>query len=423
MPQCTMPETPEHASAAAGERTVLDQSPPDQLERLYRAAVGTIASEHYPALLARFEAAGRATPGWNWAAALCTFDWMLFRGLWLPALLYLLALAAAVATLAGAIALAEPPLATSLRWGLWAALATVWLLLPGLFGNAWLYRAYRQRVARALAGTASLDEACALLARAAGTRRRLRVIVAVNLMAAALLALGLWWSRQPVPLADGRKDAVTPAVTSATLAANTRPTQAAASVGAAANTAAPSSLAAASSTAAPSSPATAASAAPNAPDATAMAANATATPAEATASPPQASSSPAAAAVPASASVAPRAPTSAPGKATDGTVRQAEGGGRRENAAPARHAAAAARFLVNVGLFAQPQNAQRAQERLTTAGLPVIRTELNTRAGPRSRVRVGPFTDRDQAEAAARQIRALQLEAVVIEQKAPARTP
>ena len=410
-----MPETPEPASAAAGEPTVLDQSPPGQLERLYRAAVGSIASEHYPALLARFEAAGRATPGWNWAAALCTLDWMLFRGLWLPALLYLLALAAAVATLAGGIALAEPPLAASLRWGLWAALATVWLLLPGLFGNAWLYRAYRQRVARALAGTASLDAACALLARAAATRRRLRVIVAVNLMAAALLALGLWWSRQPAPLAAGRKDTATPAVTSATPAANTRPTQAAASVGAAASTAAPSSLAAA------------ASAPTHAPDATATAtataASVTAMPAEATASPPRVSSSPAAAAMPASASVAPRAPAAAPGKATDGTVRQAEGGGRRENVAPERHAAAPARFLVNVGLFAQPQNAQRAQDRLTAAGLPVIRTELATRDGPRSRVRVGPFTDRDQAEAAARQIRALQLEAVVIEHGAPTRTP
>ncbi len=68
---------------------------------------------------------------------------------------------------------------------------------------------------------------------------------------------------------------------------------------------------------------------------------------------------------------------------------------------------------MSVGLFAVPENAQRIQAKLVAAGLPVLQEPIESANGPLTRVRVGPFERRDQAQAAAARVRALGLEARV----------
>jgi cell division protein FtsN len=70
-------------------------------------------------------------------------------------------------------------------------------------------------------------------------------------------------------------------------------------------------------------------------------------------------------------------------------------------------------FGVSVGLFAVEANAQRAAATLSGAGLPVISDPIESARGPMTRVRVGPFETRAQAESAAERVRALGLEARV----------
>ena len=70
-------------------------------------------------------------------------------------------------------------------------------------------------------------------------------------------------------------------------------------------------------------------------------------------------------------------------------------------------------FGVNVGLFAVAANAERAKARLAEAGLPVLDDSVESARGPLTRVRVGPFERREQAEAAAQTVRTLGLEARV----------
>lgn len=72
-------------------------------------------------------------------------------------------------------------------------------------------------------------------------------------------------------------------------------------------------------------------------------------------------------------------------------------------------------FGVNVGLFSVAANAERAKERLSGAGLPVLDDPVESARGPLTRVRVGPFDRREDAEAAAQKVRALGLEARVYE--------
>jgi cell division septation protein DedD len=72
-------------------------------------------------------------------------------------------------------------------------------------------------------------------------------------------------------------------------------------------------------------------------------------------------------------------------------------------------------YYINVGLFAVPDNAARARERLTKAQLPVFVDSLQRPKGELFRVRVGPFETQAKADAAAKKIHALKLGAVVFQ--------
>lgn len=70
-------------------------------------------------------------------------------------------------------------------------------------------------------------------------------------------------------------------------------------------------------------------------------------------------------------------------------------------------------FYINVGLFAVPGNGRNAYQKLDAAGLPVFSDGVKSKKGPLTRVRVGPFTTRAKADAAAKKIQSLQLAAIV----------
>ncbi len=416
-----MPEKSDNANPASVEPTRLDASQDSHLDTLYRAAIGPMQADYYLPILTRFEAYGRAGPSWNWAACGITLNWMLFRGLWLPALIYLAALAAATLGLAAGMTLAEPPVAESVQWSLWAALLTMALLVPGFFGNGWLYRVYRQRLDKALASTASLRDACMLLARQSSSRPRVLGIALANLALAGLLVAGAWPSDLHQRMWPRSNDDVAGDLAPASGAADRSAT------GTASPSTAPTAAPVASSTAPPASSdppfasATTDAAVPTGPATpgpsltehdiallgetaraasqrqAAIAAHARAAHIRAAATP--IAQATAAASAPAQATAA----ASAPAQATAAEP-QPPGSVPRQ------------RYLINVGLFAQQDNALRAHARLKLAGLPVISESLQTRNGQRTRVRAGPFATREQADAAAVQIRALQLEAVVLRQ-------
>lgn len=434
-----MSETTDPSSRALAVTTVLDQSPESHIDQLHRAAIGPINAAYYLPILSRFETYDRGSPSWNWAASLCTLNWMLFRAMWTPALAYLGGLLLAVFAVFAWIRLAAP-MAQSLEWGLWAGLATLAWLVPGFFGNSWLFGHYRLRLARALNATPTLAAACEQLARQASSRRRLVLLVVLNAMLVTVL-LGAWfWPRTPSQ-GSARFD-------QGTVAGLAKPARSSAS---AADTPAATGRTSASEPAA-SEPGRADGPLDTAsPTAAAQGTNAVGASTEVAQAADQAASDTVAAFGDASAAepapVAPTAavvPTPAPvlsQAAADAAIRHAAIAARTRKAhrepAPAPRVApveaakavdtkptpkaqdntaqaANGRFLINVGLFAQDDNAQHAFERLVQAGLPATTQELQTSNGKRTRVRVGPYATRAQADAAAAKIRALRLDAVVI---------
>lgn len=77
-------------------------------------------------------------------------------------------------------------------------------------------------------------------------------------------------------------------------------------------------------------------------------------------------------------------------------------------------APAAQRFVVQVGAFADRAAMQQMRTRVERLGLSTYTQVVETAAGARTRVRVGPFPSRDEAERAAARLRAAGITAVVL---------
>jgi DedD protein len=74
----------------------------------------------------------------------------------------------------------------------------------------------------------------------------------------------------------------------------------------------------------------------------------------------------------------------------------------------------AVRSVVQVGAFADAAKAKEARAKLEHAGLKTYTQEVETKEGKRIRVRVGPFSSKEEADKAAEKIRKLNLSATVL---------
>lgn len=446
----------------------LDSPSDNAMTALSRLALGPVNTDYYLAVFERFDSTGRTTTTWNWAACLATLNWMVFRQLWSAALVYVAAAEglALIVFGVGRSFLNWPP---GVELGVLGAFAVLAFAVPGLYGNAILYADIRKRIARALAASRTVPEACALLEKQASSRKRLQMVVLANgaLGVAALIAYLVWSPSDTKPLA--LEPAVTVAQATAAAAAASSaatpaappqanpqatgqvepaaaeepsPTPAPEPTPVAASTPAAPPVAASRPSPAPAPAAAQAAAAP----AQAPSASKASAPAPSRAAPP--SAEPTTAARPASTAASKAAaPSPAPGKAAASTPSSRASATASPTApaasapAPRREAASrasapakpkapataasdtpaptvgtAAGYYINVGLFAEEANARKTQARLLNEGLPAFRQELNNAKGRRIRVRVGPYDSRIQADAAAESIRAMALDAVVFKQ-------
>jgi DedD protein len=74
----------------------------------------------------------------------------------------------------------------------------------------------------------------------------------------------------------------------------------------------------------------------------------------------------------------------------------------------------AGRYVVQVGAFADADRAREVRAKLEKAGLKTYTNVAETKDGPRTRVRVGPFTSKPEAKKAAEKIKQLNLPAAVL---------
>lgn len=85
-----------------------------------------------------------------------------------------------------------------------------------------------------------------------------------------------------------------------------------------------------------------------------------------------------------------------------------------DKAAPTPAASDSGRFVVQVGAFADAAKAREARQKVEKAGLKTYTQVVQTKDGERTRVRVGPFSSRAEADKAAGKIKGLALPAAVL---------
>lgn len=388
---------------------------------LYRAALGPVRTDYYLKAFTRFDAAGHSGPSWNTLAALITLNWLAFRKLWGAALAYVgIAVFAALLLLGiGALVFKWP---AETQWTLAGIGLLLAVLVPGLWGNAWLYAACTKRIEAAITATITFEDACERLAKTAPSRRRMGALTALNaLLLAGVAAAGYsWHGSSPWPTTANKPSEAHGAVSGPVQSGLVTSGPVAAGL-----------VTPAASTPAASAPAVSASATASAPLAALAPAPVASAPAL-TASVPQdakkgqadapAEKATLAASAPKPATPAKREPKKAAQPAKDGKpsndAKTAKAVGVSKSpaaraSAPAKALPKEEKYLINVGLFADENNARNATTRLQDAGLPAIAQSLKSSKGPRTRVRVGPFDTEAEAERAAETIRSLQLEAQV----------
>lgn len=324
---------------------------------MYRAALGPVHAEHYLPVFARFDERGSNGPAWNTAAAMGNLGWLVYRQLWGAAGEFAAALAV-WAMIAAGLAFWADVLPMGVRAGLALSLLLLLFLVPGLYGTALLHAQIRRRMIAAVQQAATMDEACTLLRWQGDAHRRRGGWAVVGLLLVAALASWAWMAWPASSASSSAASIPVPVVDFAPAAVS--PVAAIAL--------------AESQVEAQPAPAVAAPAEP--PSLTEIAAT--------TGEKPE-----------------------VPGAPTVPLV---------EAAPPPPAAAVPVRvrgYGVSVGLFAVPENAERAQAKLGEAGLPVSSDPIESARGPLTRVRVGPFERREQAQAAAERVRALGLDARV----------
>ena len=89
------------------------------------------------------------------------------------------------------------------------------------------------------------------------------------------------------------------------------------------------------------------------------------------------------------------------GRARGGPRRGDRVSAKQAGAPPAAAATQGGRFIVQVGAFADDAAVREARQKAERAGVRTYTQVVNTKDGKRTRVRVGPFGSREEADKAA----------------------
>ncbi len=140
-------------------------------EEAWAAVIGDANTHHY---LTRFERLAHGDGGgWHWPAFFVTWYWMLYRKMWVPALVYFIA-PYVFAVVFGVVAAGSPAVAGVL----YLAWAFAWLIGPGMMANGWYYKHCMKKIRDVRARGGSKDQMLARMESAGGTSGVLVVILA-----------------------------------------------------------------------------------------------------------------------------------------------------------------------------------------------------------------------------------------------------
>jgi len=135
-------------------------------EEAWAAVVGESKADYY---LPRFDrAASGQSASWHWPAFFVTWWWMLYRKMWIPALIYFFA----PSIVMGALGAVIPSAGALLGW-----LAV--LIVPAIFANRWYYGHCTNKIAQVRARGGSKEQLIARLEAVGGTSNAALIVLLV----------------------------------------------------------------------------------------------------------------------------------------------------------------------------------------------------------------------------------------------------
>jgi Tfp pilus assembly protein PilE len=156
---------PPNATGAGSGRSDADPAVLTE-EEAWAAIVGEAKADYY---LPRFDrAASGQSASWHWPAFFVTWWWMLYRKMWIPALIYFFAPSIIVAVLGAAIPTIGPLLA-------WLAI----LVVPGVFANRLYYGHCTKKIQDVRARGGSKEQMLARLEAVGGTSNVALIVLLV----------------------------------------------------------------------------------------------------------------------------------------------------------------------------------------------------------------------------------------------------
>lgn len=136
------------------------------------AFIGQSATLYY---LGAFDRIGRGQGGgWNWPAFFVTWYWLLYRKMWVPALIYFFA--PAIVNIVLLAVVGASPAIGGLLCLCWLV---AWLIGPGMLANGWYYRHCLGKIRDVRARGGSKDQVIARLEAAGGTSPAGVIVAAV----------------------------------------------------------------------------------------------------------------------------------------------------------------------------------------------------------------------------------------------------
>lgn len=153
---------------------------------LYRAAIGPRSQAYYLHHFLKFDADGKTSATWHWAAYWSTLNWLIYRQMWAWAFAYgaLLVMVALAIFGVGKLAFNYSDSTGLLLFLLFLSLAYV---IPGIYANALFYKNCNDRITKVLQETPDVPSACEVLQSQASDGKRAFKLALTNL---AVLSLG-----------------------------------------------------------------------------------------------------------------------------------------------------------------------------------------------------------------------------------------
>lgn len=334
-------------------RTSAIADPTDVTIALYKSVIGPINQSYYLRVFAHFDAKGKPGILWHWPAFFSTLNWLVFRKMWgMAAWFSSLSLFFTLAVFGiGKLVFSFSEITEEVLIGVALLLAFV---LPGLFANAAYYRFCEHTINAVLETGVGVSGACDILARRASSRQYFLGLATLNLVVLAMFVTLVAW------VTGASQNGKRPPLTAPSPPALHSAAEAVTPV-------------------LPSLPAVLA-----VPEAQLEPAEAAQKPAPTLASSPASSPAP----VPPTAAPWPRPSTAQP--------------------------PAAQQYFIQVGAYANLQNARKTLTQLEAMGLDAGAAPVVVSDGRLTRIRVGPFTTRAEARKAAEQIKAQGLPALFV---------